>query len=412
MGRWPPIVVAVLMSVAVAVRGPLLVPDSASYLDYSPMRTAGYPLFLDVMRVAGATAGLRLAVFVQALALLVTIGHFTRVLGSRLGLNRLPRVIAGSIFLPGWFACAGTIGSEALAWSFFLVGVAFGVDALLTPSDRDVFWSTVGIVGATLVRPQFMFALPVWSLGIAIHIFRRHGVTGALRVLVSSAAILVASGLLQRAYDYAKTGHAQHASLAGIQVATEGFYLSTSADASAVLPEDAAFVRSVTDRLAAQHMLASDHPAAYSEAVYFPLVYNEICWQAIAGTYRDGQGALVSVSDWRRFDEITLRVGVRLIRRHLVQYIAHVASSALLYAHYSLFMVMALVALALAQLRRADAVLSIGLWLALLWLANLAVICMVETPQSRYTVYTDSVLCAWIVAVIGSRTAAYRRVEA
>jgi hypothetical protein len=123
------------------------------------------------------------------------------------------------------------------------------------------------------------------------------------------------------------------------------------------------------------------------------------------------EGAFVSVNDWHR-DNQALHVGLRLIRRRLVQYVVHVASTVLGYARYSLFLILALVALALARFGRHDPALSTGLWLGQLWLANLGLTCMIEVPQSRYTLYTDSTLFAWMVAAIAGPTSTDRRVEA
>ena len=413
---------SVALAAAFAVRGPQLAIDSSGYLDHSPMRSAGYPLLLDVARLVAGSQGLRLAVFLQALGSFAAIALLIDRLRVRLGAGPLVQVLAAMGLAAGPVAFAGTIVSESLAFTCFIAAVARALDAACDRDDasgRHLGACAAWLAGATLARPQFLFAWPLLGLGVIAHLVARRGLRPTSRRLQLPLMLLVVflgQWSIQRGYNQLRHGRLQGSGLTGLQLATVNLYLADRGDVDAIAatlpPDDGRALEVAFGALQERHLLASTTPGGYTPAMYFHHVYNDVCWEAIAAAWGLAEDSAAPVERWDQLDAVTRSVALGLLARHPVRYVKHVLS--MMWWQYKFFLLLALGALVLAgsalRLRLGDsdgdAAARAVLVAAALWFANLTLVCMVELPIARYCFYTDGLLVAVIVAVVGRALAA------
>lgn len=180
---------------------PLLTDDSAGYIDWSPIRSPGYPAFLELVGWLNPDLS---AVFWFQSPLLVLATSFMAAATGRLAERRWIAVaLALSVFLliPLW-NWSGQVRPEVLFIA--LVQVFLGATACLLATSR-VGWAWLAGValGATvLVRPVGMAFLPSLLL-VAIFSGRRDGLRRAISLLappVALFAVCIAINGTQRGY--------------------------------------------------------------------------------------------------------------------------------------------------------------------------------------------------------------------
>ncbi|MBF0560618.1 MAG: hypothetical protein HQL37_01125 [Alphaproteobacteria bacterium] len=187
---------------------PILQPDSASYLDFSAIRTAGYPLFLGFFGTNGAMYAQTLS-YAAALAMLGC--EVVRARGTFVLALGLVVAIMVNPYLNLYHAM---ILTESLFTSLLL----FFLAALIRFScTRHWRWAMVAAVAAGLaatVRPTGYAFLPVLVLMVLMN--RRHRFTGRSLAVVMAAAIVPMLLLVGSERAYTRIHHGAAAtSLAG-----------------------------------------------------------------------------------------------------------------------------------------------------------------------------------------------------
>ena len=146
---------------------PFLQSDSASYMEFAAMRTAGYPLFLAL--VQGAFGDLRYAIPIQLFAMVASAAYLA------LEIRRLTRstawgvatlvLVVSNIFI---YRYAFTIMSEALFFAALAVfaGLICRICAAGSLGTLAAMSCTVGV--AILIRPVAYVLLPILIAGAVI----------------------------------------------------------------------------------------------------------------------------------------------------------------------------------------------------------------------------------------------------
>lgn len=172
----------------IAEPAPLLTDDSSGYIDWSPIRSPGYPAFLEVVSWLNPDFS---AVFWFQSPLLVLATSFVAAATGRLAERRwIAAALALSIFLiiPLW-KWSGQVRPEVLFIA--LVQVFLGAIACLLATGR-IGWAWlagVALGAAVLVRPVGMAFLPSLLL-VAILGGRRGGARQAIALLAPPVALL------------------------------------------------------------------------------------------------------------------------------------------------------------------------------------------------------------------------------
>jgi hypothetical protein len=177
----------------VATPPPMMTPDSPTYLNWSVIRTPGYPLFLSAVRIIDPELGH--LPYVQ-MAILIASTAFLAQAAARLGGPwwLWPLMGAGILGNPFIWRYSWEILTESLFISLFMI--FFGCVAMALQRRPALIWlfATSGILGAAiLVRPAGYALLGVAPLIGLLWTGRRWTAVGAATI-PAIAILLVVSG--------------------------------------------------------------------------------------------------------------------------------------------------------------------------------------------------------------------------
>lgn len=192
-----------LMGIHLIMQGPVLNPDTPSYLDMDPRRSVGYPLFLYIFRIFGDNY-LNIVILVQMILNIAAVIAFFHFLKEQFNLNIYYLLI---LIPPLWYEANNVlypveIGTEALAFPLFLFVVIYYLKSVLNRNYRHMLTAMLINLVLILVRAQFLYMFPAILLGLFhIYIYDRH-----LMRFIKYAAILVllypAFQLIDSTYHY------------------------------------------------------------------------------------------------------------------------------------------------------------------------------------------------------------------
>lgn len=390
--------VAVTFGLALAARGARLVPDSASYLDNAPFRPPLYPLFLDAVQLAAGTRLPKVVVLLQGVAAVVTLARLLAVLRRHLVVGPLALVAVGTLLAFAQLRYAGDLSTESLTCSVFLLLVAEGVHLCFAPDDlRSLARALALTVTAVLLRPQFLFLWPVVIAGVAgllrLAPSRRRGLRAVALIVVA----LLAGPILQRSYNLLRNGRPEGIHFTGVQLLTVNLYLADLDDVSLFHGAERQLAERLWHDMEQRRLFAVTRPAHLTSADYFDDVYVTVCLDVIEhDVARDDPR---TIDQWAALDRATMSIATRLLRRHPTRYLGHVAGVLFAQFRYLALLAAALAALGLRYSAR-EPRWRLLLLASSLWLANVVLVCLVETPMARYTCYTDGVLVALLIAVL------------
>ena len=394
------VAVGLLLGVALAARGPHLVPDSTSYLDNAPHRPPAYPLFLDLTGLAGRALGLRLAVLLQALGATVATARLGLALRRLLGLGGAATALVLAVLAIAPLNYAADISTECLTWAAFALLLAEASELLLGDGGwqhlvRAAGWAVLAI----LLRPQLLFLWPVLGGAVVLRALVLGGRGAWLRHGLLLAGALLATSAVQVTYNYARNGRPQGIHFTGVQLLTVALYNADPGDAALFAGE----VRPVADRLfsrmAGERLFASARPLGSSTAAWFERGYVTICLDVIEREVAGGEPT--SAEGWAALDKTTMTIALGLLRAHPTRLPRHVVAIAYAQLKYFLILMAGLTLVALVGAREQ----ARSRWLLLvggLWWSNVVLVCLVETPMTRYTCYTDALACAAVIALLAA----------
>lgn len=178
---------------------PIIEPDSASYINFASFRSAGYPLFLDVVGVGRAT------VVAQSLLAAAALAYLGAEMASLSGSVIAAMVLMGAIAVNGPLDVYHfEIMSESLFVSLLMVvlGLLMRLSRLNSPWVAVLVSVVAGV--AITVRPAGWFLLPLMVLSAFVLGGRRRKTLVLLLALVGP---LLAVASLERGYSALRFGN-------------------------------------------------------------------------------------------------------------------------------------------------------------------------------------------------------------
>ena len=401
-GRTAALGAAAALALLLALRGPGLYPDSASYLAGAPYRPPLYPAFLDVAHLLGGRLALRLVVFLLALlgglSLLWCVDRLRRVLA----LPRLAALLLLVALAVGQLRFAGDIVSEALAAPLYLCFLTALIEAVVGGERGPLLWAVAWLVLGVLARPQLMFAWPVLLLAAGAWLSRGPPRRpGRASLALAIAGMVLCGWLAQHAANLARHGRWDGIHFTGLQLLTPAVYLADRQDLALFTdPEEHRYLATVFADLEARHLFAWSRPPRYSQSAFFADAYNDICHEVIEREFKPAAPAgALTIDEWAVLDRLTLGIARRLLARHPARFLGHVAGQAYGYEKSLALLVAGLAALALLFARRQPRFRALLVVVAL-WLSNVALVCAIEAPMARYFIYTDGPLVGLVLALL------------
>jgi len=162
---------------------PLVEPDSASYIEFSNVRTAIYPAFLRIFGELGL--GLEQITYVQLALFVLSLATLLAAL-LRAGMSRTLIVLMvvgllASVHLP---SCHWTIMTESIFISVSTISVAFWLDYLKTGRVRFLAAICLCVGLLIAIRPAGVAFLPMIPIAIWLQWHRRDVPRTALAAVV------------------------------------------------------------------------------------------------------------------------------------------------------------------------------------------------------------------------------------
>ena len=399
--RHPSIVAfGLVWTVALTVLGPVIQPDTASYIADSPFRPPLLPLYLNLLQVLFGPGFLYAAVAAQA-----AIGFASSLLlGNRISAlarsTEPGRWLVVSILLWPQLENARYILSESLAYSFLCLMVWFSLEPfVLGMRWRAAAGTCLALALLLMTRVQFAYMVLVGALAVVAGLVRLRG--GRDRAFILGAAVGAALLVVgtQAAYTTATLGYPSRVAATGPNLLTVLAYVSVPADAHRITdPLARTFMDSLMAELEKKRLLSSQR-LGMSVARHFS--YTTICNHTLIPLYRRMFSRNVDEDAlWVSMDKLTTRAAVELLRTGWRRYLHHMAILILQTQRYFGVLAAFLIACGV-ELARRSSTRGLGILLAgvaVCWWLNVISVTAVQYPQLRYTFYFDTLVIAAILA--------------
>ncbi|MBE7440647.1 MAG: hypothetical protein HS115_19545 [Spirochaetales bacterium] len=398
------------------LRGPVLSPDSAGYLQGVMGRPPLYPLWLAVTAIWPDKSGLFIAVFFQTIFVLAASSVLIRVLWRTLVLPPLLQAILFIVLnlpLLGARGIGSAILTESLAygllllfWSALLLFFLRGKLQMLALAM--VFWLL-----AILTRPQMLFFIAA-LLPVGLWVLR----SGRFRVLpiVFLAFLLpvVLGRSLEGAYNYIRHRSLEARPVTGLQFTTPLFYLARESDSGLFPEEDRHYFIEVHNRLRTGQWLIeyNQAPNFLRHSMHYLDNWNHVCYRGTYAAYLaeldllDGTDLFSLQPEKVRFlNERLWRIGIILYKKYYKEHARLVLGSIIFIMGgltYPLLLCCAGL-LALLSFWRSSDLLALSLLGALaLHGFNYLVSGTMNALMLRYSFYTDILVLAHLLMVLAA----------
>lgn len=394
------------LTFALFLQGPILHPDSASYLYPNPLRPPMYPLLLQINQALFGTNHYHALIFFQLTIGIWAACAFAQTLKK---LFALPiwviAIITIALLIPyGWQKFGNIVLTEALCYPLFLCATRSLLQGLIGKKTRSFFfflgWTSLLI----LTRRQFLFLYPVFGV-VLVYLFcwdrRSFKVTTIALLSLTFGLSIIATNLLERSYQYSQHGHFSIAPFTGVQLVVAPLYLANDADSELFKTplEKSVFLTTrqiLQDKKISYDTRPNEQAGVFTLSTYthFYEHYNTICWEALRTALTKH-----AVVDVYQVDALTLDMATTLIQAHLIDYIALYFANIVFNLggfYYAFFLGILFLLLIVKLIYNKPAIaptpLTLTMFLSLLLtFANYSLVALVEPVLKRYSAYTDTI---------------------
>lgn len=380
---------------ALGRRAPEAVVDTVSYVDHAIHRTPGYPLFLDLARLLGGDHGFKVAQLLQLAVGIAGAAHLSLTLRDCFRVPRALFLALHLVFLFPQSRFASHIVTESLSHGLFFLLLSFATRSFFRRGAGPILGVALCLAALLLLRPQFLFLVPLLPPYAAWLLYTRRGELRRLLLPVLALGLALPATLLaQSAYNYAYSGRFARIPFTGVQTATVALFLSEPGDA-ARLPEGPLrrYFELASRPLEEGRWRAQHRPPFFSYFEHFAQHYNDIYLRAVVPAYQQLTGRdTLAADDWVALDRLTLDLTARLLRRHGPQLAFHGLKQLQEAGGYLPLFMLALVILpGVLYLRSAYAGALAAAAVGLMGFSNYFLVALVEPLGTRYTMYTEQV---------------------
>jgi len=221
--------------VIVLLKGPILEPDSSSYIHLAMIVSPAYPAFLFVFKkVFGESSFPQVVMIVQlvlnVLAILYTVDAFKKIYQLKKAfVSVLDLIFILPLLIPG-LLISNKITSEALAYPIFLLIIVFFIRGFLEKKRKSLLYGIILLFVGLLLRAQFFFVLPPVIIFILyqLYVTRNFRNFGMPLLLVFLIPVLVS--LVDKTFHFVVSDKFESTSNTGVQVMTIPFFVSEKND--------------------------------------------------------------------------------------------------------------------------------------------------------------------------------------
>lgn len=405
------IFVSVFFTVFLFYNGPIISPDSTSYINMEIIRGPFYSVFLWIFRtIFGENIYLDFVLLFQIIFNLFTAIVFVLFLKKNINLSPLIVLILYlSLFYPIYKVSIG-IKTEALAFPMFLMFIIFYLHYVRNKSYKKYLTSITCLTILILIRTQFLFVFPAIIL---LELFSKDKVKEKFIRYTLLLLVFFTTMLLDKTYHYLQHGNFISTPFTGIQLATTAFYSSDKDDYILFDGKDRTVVKNVLDSaydkgLSYNSLLRSHRNVGSSElAWHFTHSYNDLCHRTLRPIIFNSISEENLALKWKKFDNITISFALTLIidnwqnfsRVFLVNIIENVFKN-----YFNIFIFLSIFLLLILKFHKnfVNPTYLIILISFLFTSFNLILVSLVEPVMERYTIYTDVLIGISFILLIHS----------
>jgi len=389
-----------LIGLVLSFQGPIITPDTGSYLVYHAIRSPLYPLFLKLNSIFEPYT-YNIIVVIQIFFGFYSSWHLSKVIQKFFNLESWFTFIVFFIFLFPYFGqckIGNTLLTEALCYPLFLLFVSFLLKGLLEKNTKYLITSFIITMFLILTRRQFLFIYPVISLILVYYaLFERKN----FKIKLLTFLFILSCGatsLIEKTYHYIHTGHFNSTPFTGIQLIIAPLYRSNESDVQLFKKDIQKNIFIKTREKMHQKNAFFDSTKDYCVFHYFTFSYNPIQWESLFPTLHQ-----FGIEDFFYIDQLTTEMAFILIKQNFKSwftlYFLNVVLSLGGYYYSLLLMFFFFVSLFFYITKRNNLAL-LSLVTITLTAANYSLVALVEPILMRYSIYTDTLLANIILILI------------
>lgn len=233
-------------------------PDSEGYVDMLIFRSAGYPVFLDLVEVFFGAHFITGLIVVQLLLGFMAILVFIKTLIQVLKLNQIWYILLiGILLMPYFFhnSVANRVLSEGLAYPLYLLVINYYILALYHSKTKYFWYALAFLFGLILTRTQFLFLVPVGILVLINTMRFEKKRKPQLLILVMFIATPFLMSLTDKTFHKIKHEHFVNTPWTGIHLIAPAFFVADADDFTIYRTEkEQQFFKTVYKRLSEKQL--------------------------------------------------------------------------------------------------------------------------------------------------------------
>ena len=381
------------------MQGPLLQPDSSSYIAGSPVRSPIYPLILKAYNWI-FEGNYRTLVFLQLLFGYMSIHKLSGVFRETFQVSDLVTVIVfATLTLPYFYYSGQFVLSESVTYPIFLIFLSCFLQGFFDKGERNLIMSLILAGVLVMARNQFMFLYIFLGVVILYLYIMERQVKKTAMLMVALVSVFVSANLLERTYHYFNSASFSNVPFTGVVLIPNYLYLSKSSDDQ--IFEDKAersFFQDIRKKIVDKGYIYEKKPSGVFMAQHLELVYDKIFYEVMGKHITKHLG-----DDPFKTDKILTSMSLKLIFHNFTDFIKLFLSKVIrgLGGYWFTILSLAGMLICLPKIFDSNNRLSIAYGALFgLTLLNLMLIGVVHYPLMRYTVYTQLPFICFLIILI------------
>lgn len=402
--RFKYVLIAILCIVFIAViNKPIeIYPDSEGYLNMEIYRSAGYPIFLWILKqISGSYLNL-VTIVVQAAIGLIAIYLFISRLKRLLNLHSFWYLLLSMVMAVPYVynhQIANNYLSEALTYPLYLLVVISFLESLITGEVKKLWIAWPILMVLIITRSQFLFMVPAALLIILWLAYNQKKTKSYLWIGLAFFILPVLTSLMDKTYHQLKHGHFVNTPWTGIHLIAPAFYVADEEDYQLYdSDEERDFFKSIFTKLYSNHLNVNhlNEDGQRDATEFYIRHYSAI---ANATIYDSGKELVgIQLSEDQKFialDQLTKKMALPLVLNNFKSwfklYIKNSVSAFGSAKHAAIYIILLLVGL-VGLFKKGQNDYKVMSLLVLLTFGNVALVAIGMHAIKRFTFYNDWVL--------------------
>ncbi len=376
--------------------------DSDGYLNMDIYRSAGYPIFLWLIKkIFGsqmdlATVILQMSIGIGCMYIFVTrLRHILKI--PKLWYLLLAIIIATPYFYT--LNLANNYLSEALTYPLYLLTVLFFLECFITKNVKKLWISIPVLIVLITTRNQFLFMVPIALLILVWLSIKEKSVKKYVWAGIAFLVLPIFTTLTDKTYHQVKHGYFVNTPWTGIHLLTPAFFVADEGDYQLYdSEEEQQFFKWIYAKLYHNHLNVNNlnEDGKYDASGFYSNHFTDI---ANATLYESGKELVgTNLNEDQKFialDELTKKMAFPLVLDNFglwfKLYVKNIINAFGNAKYASIYVILLLVSFISLLKRESDEYKLITL-LTLMTLSNVALVAIGMHTIKRFTFYNDWVL--------------------